>query len=83
MGRDWSKAKRQQTEMCGFRMLPSTAKLWLDFTDRSGKTPSAVANALVRDLVNDRLDFRQDSAVLQIIMDGDFEDHYQGKLSET
>ena len=77
VGRDWSKAKRQQTEACSFRMLPSTAQRWLWFTERSDKTPSAVANALVRDLVNDRLEFRQGSAVLEIIMASALSEHYQ------
>jgi hypothetical protein len=59
--------KRRQTELCSFRMLPSTAKKWRWLTERSGHSASAVANALVRDLVGERLEFRQDSAVRQIL----------------
>ena len=69
--------KRRQTEKCTFRMLPSTAKRWRWFTERSGHSPSAVANALVRDLVGERLEFRQDSAVLAIILESGLAEHYE------
>jgi hypothetical protein len=69
--------KRRQTELCSFRMLPSTAKKWRWFTERSGRSPSAVANALVRDLVSERLEFRQDSAVLAVILESGLAEHYE------
>ncbi|HIA02340.1 MAG TPA: hypothetical protein EYN66_10585 [Myxococcales bacterium] len=69
---------RKQTAACSFRMLPSTDKKWRWFTERSGHTPSAVANALVRDLVGERLEFRQDSAVLKIILESGLAEHYEG-----
>jgi hypothetical protein len=58
-------------------MLPSTDKKWRWFTERSDCTPSAVANALVRDLVGERLEFRQDSAVLRIILESGLAEHYE------
>tara|TARA_Y100000588_G_C13319151_1_gene529011 strand:+ start:114 stop:317 length:204 start_codon:yes stop_codon:yes gene_type:complete len=64
-------------------MLPSTDKKWRWFVERSGVSPSAVANALVRDLVNERLEFRQDSAVLGIILESGLAEHYENSDSPS
>jgi hypothetical protein len=64
-------------------MLPSTDKKWRWFTERSGHSPSAVANALVRDLVGEKLEFRQDSAVLKIILESGLAEHYEGSDSPS
>ena len=60
VGRDWKSSKRRMTGTCSFRMLPSTARKWSKFARTVGETPSAVAN---RELLNDRIMFRTDSAV--------------------
>jgi hypothetical protein len=64
-------------------MLPSTAKKWRWFTERSGHSPSAVANALVRDLVSERLEFRQDSAVLSVILESGLAEHYENSKNPS
>ena len=68
VGREWKSSKRRMTEVCTFRMLPSTARKWSKFARTVCETPSAVANALVRDLLNDRIMFRTDSAT-RILME--------------
>ena len=82
VGRDWSKDSRKQKATCTFRMLPSTDKKWRWFTERSGCSPSAVANALVRDLVGDKLKFRHDSAVLKIILESGLAEHYEDQSDD-
>ena len=60
--------KRKATGVCAFRMYPDTDRAFREFCEMAGKTPSAMANALVRDLVQDNLEFRQPSHVLGVIL---------------
>ena len=60
--------KRKATGVCTFRMYPDTDAAFRQLCQEGGLTPSAMANALVRDLVQDNLHFGQRSHVLAVIL---------------
>ena len=49
--------KRQATHTCTFRMYPNTGTEFMEVAERCHVTRSALANALVRDLVQGHLSF--------------------------
>ena len=54
--------KRQATHTCTFRMYPNTGTEFMEVAERCHVTRSALANALVRDLVQGNLSFDNHSS---------------------
>jgi len=66
VGRDWSRVKRQATEVFTFRAYPSSASLLRGAAARADITVSALCNALARDLVRGNLVARPGSELERI-----------------